>query len=272
MDLGLRGRRALVTGASQGIGRAIAESFAREGCDLHLAARGAEALEREAAAIRARHGVRVDVHATDLARRGAPAALAEACGDADIVVNNAGNTPRGDILSVDEQAWRDGWELKIFGYIAMMRAVYGRMCERGSGVIVNVTGIGADKLEYAYAAGGSGNAAIATLTRSVGSVSMEFGVRVMGVSPGWVETEKAKRSLRRRAATELGDESRWPELARDWPRGRLIQPSEIADVVVFVASARASAMSGQIVTVDAGMVSRGYPPPTPLVAGKARAR
>jgi NAD(P)-dependent dehydrogenase (short-subunit alcohol dehydrogenase family) len=261
MDLGLKGRRALVTGASQGIGRAVAESLAREGCHLHLAARSEEALAVAAAELRDRFAVEVEIHPTDLSRRGAAAELASICGSVDILVNNAGNTPRGDILSVDEQAWRDGWELKIFGYINMTREFYRLMCARGSGVIVNVTGIGADKLEYAYAAGGSGNAAIATLTRSVGSVSLDYGVRVMGVSPGWVETEKAKRSLRKRAAIELGDEARWPELVADWPRGRLIQPAEIADVVAFVASDRASAMSGHIVTVDAGFVSRGYPPP-----------
>lgn len=261
MDLGFTGRRALVTGASQGIGRAIAESLAHEGCDLHLAARDQDALGRAAADLRARFGVRVDVHATDLSKRGAAAALAQACTDADILVNNAGNTPRGDILSVDEQTWRDGWELKIFGYINMTRAFYGRMCERGAGVIINIIGIGAEKLEYAYAAGGSGNAALVALTRSIGSVSLDYGVRVMGINPGWVETEKAKRSLRKRAAAELGDENRWPELVTDWPRGKLIQPSEIADVVAFMASDRASAMSGQIVTVDGGFTARGYPPP-----------
>jgi len=261
MDLGLKGRRALVTGASQGIGRAIAESLAREGCHLHLAARSEEALAVAARELRARFAIEVDIHPTDLSRRGAAAELASICGTADILVNNAGNTPRGDILSVDEQAWRDGWELKIFGYINMTREFYRRMCARGSGVIVNVIGIGAEKLEYAYAAGGAGNSAIATLTRSVGSVSLDYGVRVMGVSPGWVETEKAKRSLRKRAAVELGDETRWPELVVDWPRGKLIQPAEIADVVAFVASDRASAMSGHIVTVDGGFVSRGYPPP-----------
>jgi NAD(P)-dependent dehydrogenase (short-subunit alcohol dehydrogenase family) len=271
MDLGLKGRRALVTGASQGIGRAIAESLAREGCHLHLAARSEDALVAAASELRARFAIDVDIHPTDLSRRGAATELAARCGASDILVNNAGNTPRGDILSVDEQAWRDGWELKIFGYINMTREFYRRMCARGSGVIVNVIGIGAEKLEYAYAAGGSGNAAIATLTRSVGSVSLDYGVRVMGVSPGWVETEKAKRSLRKRAAAELGDEARWPELVADWPRGRLIQPAEIADVVAFVASDRASAMSGHIVTVDAGFVSRGYPPPKrPTATGDMR--
>lgn len=259
MDLGLAGRRAVVTGASQGIGRAIAESLAREGCHLHLVARDAGALEALRAELATSHGVSVDVHPFDLTRTGVAAELAARCADADIVVNNAGNTPRGDILQVDEETWRTGWELKVFGYINLTREFYRHMVDRRSGVIVNIIGIGAEKLEYAYTAGGTGNAALVAMTRAVGSVSLDYGVRVLAVSPGWVETEKSKRSLRRKAELELGDAQRWPELVADWPRGKLIQPEEIADVVAFVASDRASAMSGVVVTVDAGFAARAYP-------------
>lgn len=266
MDMQLEGRQALVTGASQGIGRAVAEALGGEGCALVLVARDEEKLRAAAGEIRERHGVAVSIHAADLSRRGAAEELADRYPDADIVVNNAGNTPRGDILAVDEESWRQGWELKVFGYINLTREFYRRMQARGGGVIVNVIGIGAERFEYAYAAGGTGNAALAAMTRIVGSASLEYGVRVLGVHPGWVETAKARRSLRGRAAAELGDEERWPELVRDWPRGRLIQPREVADVVAFLASPRASAMSGTIVTVDAGFVSRGYP----HEAGRAR--
>jgi hypothetical protein len=256
MDLGLKGKRALVTGASQGIGLACAEALAQEGCDLELVARGREGLEQ---AKKQLPGVAVGIHPVDLAAPGAAARLADACAGVDILVNNAGNTPRGTLLEVDEATWRQGWELKIFGYINLTREVYRRMVARRSGVIVNVIGIGADKLEYAYAAGGTGNAALAAFTRIVGGVSLEYGVRVLGVHPGWVETEKAKRGLRTRAAKELGDAERWPELTKGWPRGHLIRPQEIGDVVAFAASARASAMSGTILTVDAGFSARGYP-------------
>jgi NAD(P)-dependent dehydrogenase (short-subunit alcohol dehydrogenase family) len=259
MDMMLTGKRALVTGASQGIGQAIAQALAAEGCALHLVARNGDKLRATADDLAGRHGVAVSVHAADLSRRGSAAEIAERCGDADIVVNNAGATPRGDILSVDEETWRQGWELKVFGYINLTREFYRRMQARGDGVIINVIGISAEKYEYAYAAGGAGNAALAALSRIVGSASLDYGVRVLGVHPGWVETAKARRSLMGRAAQELGDERRWPELVRDWPRGRLIQPQEVADVVTFLASPRAGAMSGTIVNVDAGFVSRGYP-------------
>lgn len=260
MDLGLKGKRALVTGASQGIGRACAESLAKEGCHLHLVARSRTPLEAAGKVLAQTYGVDVSTHPVDLTQPGMAAALAEECGAADILVNNAGNTPRGTILEVDEETWRQGWELKIFGYINLTREFYRRMVERRAGVIVNVIGIGAEKLEYAYTAGSTGNAAIVALTRAIGGASLEYGVRVLGVSPGWVETEKSKRGLRKRAGEELGDPERWPELVAHWPRGHLMRPEEISDVVAFVASARASAMSGVIVTVDAGFAAQGYPP------------
>jgi NAD(P)-dependent dehydrogenase (short-subunit alcohol dehydrogenase family) len=260
MDLGLEGKHALITGASQGIGRACAESLAREGCHLHLVARNREPLEVAGKALAKQYGVEVSTHAVDLTRRDAAATLAVECGNADILVNNAGNTPRGTILEVDEDTWRQGWELKIFGYINLTREFYRRMVERRTGVIVNVIGIGAEKLEYAYTAGSTGNAAVVALTRAIGGVSLDYGVRVLGVSPGWVETEKSKRGLRKRASEELGDAERWPELVKHWPRGHLMRPEEIGDVVAFCASARASALSGTIVTVDAGFAAQGYPP------------
>ncbi|WP_459617020.1 short-chain dehydrogenase/reductase [Bordetella sp. 2513F-2] len=259
MDLGLTGKKALVTGASQGIGRAVAEALAREGCELRLVARDEEKLRTVAAEITARHGVVVTLHAIDLSQRGATDALVMQWADTDIVINNAGSIPRGDILALDEDAWRQGWDLKVYGYINVTREFYRLMQARGDGVILNVIGIGAEKFEYAYAAGGAGNAALAALTRIVGSVSLDYGVRVLGVHPGWVETAKSKRSLTKRAALELGDERRWPELIKDWPRGQLIQPQEIADTVTYLVSPRASAISGTIITVDAGFTSRGYP-------------
>ena len=104
--------------------------------------------------------------------------------------------------------WREAWDLKVFGFVNLTREIYRSMCERRDGVIVNVIGIGGEKLEYAYAAGSTGNAALAAMTRAVGSVSLDYGVRVLGVHPGWVETERARRSLRRRAEQELGDAER----------------------------------------------------------------
>jgi len=256
MDLGLKGRSVLVTGASRGIGRAIAEAFAREGARLTLVARDAAALGELKQHLA---GASVETMAIDLAERGATQRVAEAHPQVDILVNNAGAIPRGDITQIDDERWRAGWELKVFGYIDMTRCYYKAMQARRAGCILNVIGMGGEKLDYEYAAGSTGNAALMAFTRAVGSESLEYGVRVLGVNPGSVNTERTQRSLRFTAQAQLGDAERWRELITDRPAGRLIEPREIADVVVFLASERASAVSGTIVSVDMGYAARSYP-------------
>jgi NAD(P)-dependent dehydrogenase (short-subunit alcohol dehydrogenase family) len=261
MDLELKGKLALITGASQGIGLAIAKSMAQEGCDLHLVAREPEKLRAVALEIAQTYGVQVTPHAIDITLANAVEMLMGECPQVDILINNAGNTPRGTLLNLDEKTWRSGWELKIFGYINLTREVYRYMVDKKAGVILNVIGIGAEKLEYAYVAGSMGNAALVAFTKTLGSVSMDHGVRVLGVNPGWVETEKSKRSLKKRALLELGSEERWRELTREFPRGHLLAPEEVADVVTFACSSKAGAISGHVITVDAGFANRGYQPP-----------
>jgi NAD(P)-dependent dehydrogenase (short-subunit alcohol dehydrogenase family) len=270
MELGLKGRTVLVTGASRGIGRAVAESFAAEGCRLRLAARSADGLAALKSSLVSRFGIDVEVLAIDLAEAGAPDRLHKYFPDVDVLINNAGATPRGDILQVEEDEWRAGWELKVFGYINATRAYYRGMCAKGAGVIINIIGLGAEKLEYAYAAGSTGNAALAAFTRTVGSMSLDHGVRVLGVNPGWVETEKALKSLRRRSEEACGDPERWRDFLVGWPAGRLIRPEEIADVVCFLASDRASSVCGTVVSVDGGFGARAYPQAPVMAAPKAR--
>jgi NAD(P)-dependent dehydrogenase (short-subunit alcohol dehydrogenase family) len=259
MDLDLKGRSVLISGASKGIGRACAEEFAREGCGLFLVSRTIADLERARDEIRARHDVPVEIYAADLARPEARAAVVEKAGNIDILVNNAGAIPKGDLLELDDARWREAWDLKVFGYINMCREFYRGMQARGSGVIVNIIGLAAEKPDYDYLAGSTGNASLVAFTRALGSLSIDYGVRVVGVNPGYVETERAVRGLRIRAQKELGDSEKWPDLIRNlWPRGKMIAPKEIADVVVFLASDRASAMTGHIVTIDAGFAARSY--------------
>ncbi len=249
MDLDLKGRSVLISGASKGIGRACAEEFAREGCSLFLVSRTLADLERARDEIRTRHNVPVEVCAADLARPEARQA----------VVEKAGAIPKGDLLELDDARWREAWDLKVFGYINMCREFYRAMQARKSGVIINIIGLSSEKVDYDYLAGSTGNAGLVAFTRALGSLSIEYGVRVLGVNPGYVETERAIRGLRIRARKELGDPEKWPDLVRDlWPRGKMITPKEIADVVTFLASDRASAICGQIVTVDAGFASRSY--------------
>jgi hypothetical protein len=259
MDLNLKGRTVLITGASKGIGRACAEAFAREGCALFLVSRTAADLERARSEILAHSDVPVTIHAADLSRADAIQSVVEKAGAVDILINNAGAIPKGNLLELEDTRWREAWDLKVFGYINMSREFYRAMQARASGVIINIIGFSSEKLDYDYLAGSTGNAGLVAFTRALGSMSIEYGVRVLGVNPGYVETERAVRGLRIRAEKELGDAEKWPDLVRDlWPRGQMIKPQEIADVVAFLASDRASAICGQIVTVDAGFASRSY--------------
>lgn len=256
MDLELAGKTALVTGGSKGIGRAVALALAAEGVHLHLAARGAEALEKTRADIMGAHQVSVTVHACDLSESAAQAALAEAAGEIDILVNNAGAIPGGPLAAIDEARWREAWDLKLFGYINLCRAVHGRMSARGAGVIVNIIGLAGERLDANYIAGSTANAGLMAFTRALGSTSLEMGVRVAGVNPGFVETDRMVTLLRTRAADTLGDAERWRELTTNLPLGRAARPEEVADLAVFLASPRASYISGAVYALDGGLAAR----------------
>lgn len=257
MDMQLRGRSALITGGSKGIGLGIASMLADEGCHLHLVARSEAELAEAAARIRERAGVRVQVHPTDLSQRGSAAALAALCGDVDILVNNAGSTPRGTLEEIDDDRWRAAFDLKVFGYIDMCRHFFPRMKARGSGVIVNILGNGGERVDAGYIAGAACNASLMAFTRALGGTSAEFGVRVVGVNPGPVATERLVGLMRKEAATKLGDAQRWGELGKGFPFGRAATVDEIASMVVLLASDRSSYTTGTIVTIDGGMANRG---------------
>lgn len=253
MDLRLRGKRALVTGASKGIGAAVAEAFAEEGCHLHIAARSLPALDALAARLRAAHGVEVIVHAVDLRQPEDIARLAAASADIDILINNAGDIPGGPLEKVDELAWRTGWELKVYGYIDLTRLIYAQMKARGHGVIINDIGASGERVDFDYIAGSAGNAALMAFTRALGGRSLADRIRVVGINPGPVATDRIVSLMKSIAQNRLGDESRYEELMARFPLGRAAEPREIADTIAFLASDRSSYTSGVIVTVDGGL-------------------
>jgi 3-oxoacyl-[acyl-carrier protein] reductase len=257
MDLNLTGRKALVTGASKGIGRATARLLAAEGCDLVLVARTAADLAAARDAIRAQHNVAVTVVPLDLASGGAAGALAADFPDIDILVNNAGAIPGGSVAEIDESRWRQAWDLKVFGYVNLTRAYLALMQARRRGVIVNVIGSGGEKLDAAYIAGAAGNASLMAFTRALGGASPDAGVRVVGINPGPVATDRLVTLLRKRAQDRLGDASRWQELVKPMPFGRAAHPEEIAAMVAFVASDLSAYTSGTIITIDGGAAHRG---------------
>ena len=247
MDLKLQGNKALITGASKGIGAVIARRLAEEGCDLVIAARTAAELENQATRLRTETGRTVEVEVVDLSEGDQVIALAQHHGDVDILINNAGALPGGHVLDIDKATWRKAWDLKVLGYINMCREFYRSFKARGRGTIINVIGIGAVMKYPWYMCGASGNAAVAAFTNALGGESHKDGIRVLGVSPGPVATERATQVLAQGGVTGSGQDVVQTAFGREWA-----SPEQIADVVAFMASGRASYVSGTVVNVDLG--------------------
>ncbi len=248
----------MITGASKGIGLGCAMALAREGCDVALAARSADVLAKAAGEVEsAAPESTVSTHAVDLSTTGGRQTLLAGTGldgPVDIWVNNAGAIPGGDIVTVDDTTWRDAWDLKVFGYIDLCRAIYPLMSARGSGVIVNVIGAASLRPQPSYIAGAVGNSGLVAMTAALGSRSLREGVRVVAVNPGLIITDRMGDLLRRQAVDEWGDESRWEELIPADPAPGTVE--QVADVVAFLASDRASHVSGTSITIDGGASAR----------------
>jgi NAD(P)-dependent dehydrogenase (short-subunit alcohol dehydrogenase family) len=244
MDLNLGGKRVLVTGGSKGIGRACAEAFAKEGAKVRVASRNP-----------APDG-KFESKAIDLSQRGAAEALAEWAGELDILVNNAGAIPGGDLLKVDEETWRRAWDLKMFGYVNLSRQVYARMKARRSGVIVNIIGSAGEKMDAAYIAGSTANAGLMAFTRALGGAAHADGLRVVGINPGPISTDRLITLFQQRAETLLGDRARYRELFENMSFGRPGTAEEVANAALFLASERSAYTSGCILTIDGGLSAR----------------
>jgi NAD(P)-dependent dehydrogenase (short-subunit alcohol dehydrogenase family) len=173
-----------------------------------------------------------------------------------VLVNNAGAIPGGTIEAIDEARWREAWDLKVFGYINLTREVLPPMLKRKSGVIVNVIGLAGMKPSFDYICGATGNAALIAFTKGIGAGATSHGVRVLGVNPTATRTDRIITLSKARAKASLGDESRWEEMLSNAPFGRICETEEVADVVVYAASARASYLSGTVIDIDGGQLYR----------------
>ena len=263
MDLHLTGKKALVTGASRGIGFAVAKCLAGEGMAVRIAARPGERIEKAAAALREAGAKDFAAYGLDLSLSENRAELVDRCGDVDILVNCAGVIPRLTIEQMSEEAWRQSWELKVFASIDLTRRYYARMKEQRRGVIINVIGSSGLRPDYNFAAGSVANSALMSLTSALGGVSPDFNIRILGVNPGSVRTERTLERLQQTAKQRFGDESRWPELEKEMakiqPFGHTQKPEQMAAIIAFLASDHAQYITGTTITVDGGATARTIP-------------
>jgi len=256
MDLKIGGRTALITGASKGIGLAIATVLADEGCNLILVSRTVADLQAAKEKVR-KTGVSVQVCPLDVSSSVSVEKLVADHSDIDILINNAGAIPAGRLDEVDDKRWRQAWDLKVFGYINMTRAFYAAMKARGRGVIINILGVAGERLEPNYIAGSTGNAGLMAFTKAMGAASPADNIRVVGINPGPIATERLDTIMQKRAQERLGDASKWRDMYASLPFGRAGKPEEIAHMVAFLASDLSAYTTGTVITIDAGAASKG---------------
>jgi NAD(P)-dependent dehydrogenase (short-subunit alcohol dehydrogenase family) len=258
MDLQLAGRHVLVTGASRGIGFACALGFLREGARVSLVSRSADGLKLAAAQLLEawpEADGRIGFFAADLqdasVAQGALDAAEAAHGAVDILVNSAGAAKRTSPAELQPQAWHDAMQAKYFTYIHMMDPLVKRMGQRGRGVIINIVGAGGKVANPTHLAGGAANAALMLVSAGLAAAYAGQGVRINAINPGQVLTERLRARLDAEARLAASEGRPAPGNPGDkLPLGRVAEPEEIANVAVFLASPRASYVTGAIVAMD----------------------
>jgi 3-oxoacyl-[acyl-carrier protein] reductase/bacilysin biosynthesis oxidoreductase BacG len=261
VDLELTGKTALVTGGSKGIGKAIARGLAREGVRVAIASRDSAVLD--AAAKEIGNGARGEVIAipADLSRADEVQRVAEdtvgRLGRLDILINNAGAIRGGDFLKIPDEQWTNDWSLKLVGYVRMARAVIPQMQAQGGGRICNIVGAAGRNPQATYLPGGIANAGLINFTKGLADFGAPSRILVTAVSPAATRTERWDTLMEQQAAAAGKTvEAFRAEAEKTYPLGRIATPEDIADLVCFLVSARASFITGACITVDGG-ASRG---------------
>ncbi|HEY1935953.1 MAG TPA: SDR family oxidoreductase [Acetobacteraceae bacterium] len=255
MELGLGGKGAVITGASRGIGAAIAAELAREGVHVCLVARDAAKL-REVATRLANAGVKTAVHPGDLREpETAAAAVATAIaafGRLDILVNNAGATKRADFFALSDEDFHDGFELKFHGAVRMTRAAWPHL-RAARGCIINIAGVGARTGAADFTIGGPVNVALLNFTKAMADIGIRQGVRVNAINPGLIATDRfngnVERMMRERSLTR---EAAIAERLAGHGTTRVGQPEEIGALAAYLASDRADFIQGALLDIDGG--------------------
>ncbi len=256
MELGLAGKVALVTGASRGIGAAIAAELASEGMNLCLVARDSDKLGQVADSLRKTANINVQVVSADLRDPAASMdAVARAVGELgrlDLLVNNAGATKRADFFTLTEEDWQDGFALKFHGYVRMTRAAWPHLRET-NGSIVNIAGVGARAGSAEFTIGGSVNVAILNFTKAMADIGIPQGVRVNAINPGLIATDRFARNVERTMHNRgMNREQALHFLLSTHGTTRVGQPEEVGALVAYLASKRADFIQGSIIDIDGG--------------------
>lgn len=252
----LDGKIAIVTGASRGIGRAIALRLAQDGARLVLASRTAADLEKVASQIQSDGGAAIPAPG-DLRDPAAPGAVVKAAMDAhgaiDIVVNNAGATKRGDFFELTEADWTDGFALKFFAMVRVTRAAWPHLKAR-RGSLLNIIGSGGRTPGAEFTIGGSVNGACLSFTKAVADLGIRDGVQVNAINPGRVKTDRFQAWLAADAAEHHGgdQEAAVRDIVRKSRIVRLGEPEDIANLAAFLVSPHSRYMQGSMVDMDGG--------------------
>ena len=251
----LDGKIAIVTGASRGIGRAIALRLAQDGATLVLAARTEADLAKVASEIKS-NGGKATIVAGDLRDSGFPAALVngalKAHGAIDIVVNNAGATKRGDFFELTDADWADGFALKFMGAVRLTRAAWPHLKAR-RGSLLNIIGAGGRTPGAEFTIGGSVNGACLSFTKAVADIGIQDGVQVNAINPGRIRTDRLKQMLVDEAAQHGGDmDAALEAIVRKSNIVRLGEPEDVANLAAFMVSPQSRYMQGALIDLDGG--------------------
>jgi len=257
VDLGIKGRVALITGGSKGLGFATGRSLAEAGCRIALVARTQADVERAAATLAREFGVEAAGFAADLAEAPSAKRVADAAvarfGHVDILVNCAGAAPAGSLEQLTEEQLENALRLKLYGYMHMIRAVLPVMRPRKWGRIINIGGMSGRSPGPTAVAVGLNNFGIATMTKSVADAAARDGILVNVVDPGPIATERQE-ALMRGLAEREGKAVEAVKAERDakMPLGRIGNPEEVGDLVAFLASERNGFITGTSIIIDGG--------------------
>lgn len=256
-DLGFENKVAIVTGGSMGIGKATAMALAQEGVNVAICARGLEALKETAAEIREATGSRVISIRADMTSpediKLLVFATVQEFGEVDILVNNAVNSTTGRASELPDSAWLNHINTKVMGYIRCAREVVPSMRRKGGGRIINIGGMGARTANATNPGSGVTNSGIAAYTKDLSDDVAADSILVNCIHPGSTRTQRQMGLVDERAQREgVTVEEILQRTTATIPIGRMIEPEDIANLVIFLASNRATAITGQTIAVDGG--------------------